>query len=110
MTVSKEHANLLALRWRISKAIRNKAGFLNEQFSEQLAGAVLEELQAEFGGDYAYIPAHDKEARNDAIRREFNGRNREELCERYGVSRTVFYRIVAEEKNRSRQNESLAAS
>lgn len=48
------------------------------------------------GSEY-YLPAlHSmtRTERNDAIRREFNGRNLADVCRKYGVHRATVYRIV----------------
>lgn len=48
--------------------------------------------------DVLYCPKTldvDRATRDDAIRREFNGHNREELCRRHKVARSTFYRIVS---------------
>ncbi|MCC4114669.1 hypothetical protein LLG90_04805 [Aromatoleum toluclasticum] len=49
------------------------------------------------GGDVFYCPKTvklDRIRRREAIRREFNGRNRDELCRRYRISRSTFYSII----------------
>jgi Mor family transcriptional regulator len=84
----------LTLLWGMSKVIRDEAPFLNEQYSERLAGAVLEYLQIEFGGERLYIPAPSKTKRDEAIRREFNGRNRDEILKKYRISERRFYEII----------------
>lgn len=50
------------------------------------------------GGDVLYCPKTsdaDRADRDEAIRREFNGRNRQEVCDRYGISKTRLYEILA---------------
>ena len=51
-------------------------------------------------GDRPYIAEEDNETREvrrerirAAIQREWNGRNRWELCGCYGISRAIFWRI-----------------
>lgn len=49
------------------------------------------------GGDVLYVPKAieiDRAARNAAIRREFNGRNRDEICACYGIARSTLYNII----------------
>lgn len=51
----------------------------------------------QIGGRSIYCPKRletDRTARNAAIRQEFNGRNRDELCSRYEISLSSFYSIV----------------
>jgi len=58
------------------------------------AGAV-EQLCHEYGGQEVYLPrGHPWRNRDEAIRREFNGRNVGEICSRYEVSRATLYRVA----------------
>jgi Mor family transcriptional regulator len=38
----------------------------------------------------------DRAERDAAIRRDFNGRNRDELCREHGISKSRLYQIVGE--------------
>ena len=42
-----------------------------------------------------YIPAEDREGRDAAIRAEFNGRNRDDVCRKFGISKSQFYKILS---------------
>lgn len=87
----------VSLRWKISKIIRVQAPFLTEQYAESLAAAVMDGLRLEYGGDRLYIPSPEKARRDEAIRREFNGRNRKEVCGKYGVSKSRLYEILGQD-------------
>lgn len=73
---------------------------LQEAYSldETAATALGEPLAAAIRRRHAceelYIPAPDKRERNEAIRREFNGRNRLEIMRKYNISRSQLYAIV----------------
>ncbi|MDK2124159.1 Mor transcription activator family protein [Parachitinimonas caeni] len=60
----------------------------------QLAAVVVEQMCRQMGGEAWYIPAPDRAPRDAAIRRDFNGRNRDALCRQYGLSRSRFYEII----------------
>lgn len=51
-------------------------------------------IRAEAGGEYIYVPVLDKAKRNEAIKREFNGRNLKEVCARHGISLSHGYRVI----------------
>jgi len=63
-----------------------------ETFSEALAVEIAKQL----GGERVYISSCplDKDERDKAIRKEFNGRNIRQMCEKYDLSRRTVYRIV----------------
>lgn len=52
----------------------------------------------EFGARRVYIPRRvpwtDRHARDRAIRNRFNGRNLDQICEEFGVSRRTVYRAT----------------
>jgi Mor family transcriptional regulator len=65
-----------------------------ERFSEAEALEVKLRLSREFGGGEVYVPKIQRDVARDTVRREFNGRNRKELCARFGLSRSGFYKII----------------
>lgn len=67
---------------------------LEEQIAAALAEPVAAALRRRYACEELYIPAPDKRERNESIRREFNGRNREEVMRKYGLSRSQLYAIV----------------
>jgi Mor family transcriptional regulator len=59
---------------------------------------IVEALRRELGGSLIYIPkdtARARRRRDDAIVREFTGRNHDALARKYGVSTLHVYRILA---------------
>ena len=48
------------------------------------------------GMDAVYVHAKRRPDIKRRIREEFNGRNRRELCAKYGISRAWFYRLLGE--------------
>lgn len=96
--MSVKEDNALSMRWRISRTLRARAPFLDEKYSEDLAGAIMEDLRREFGGDEIYLPAPDKTARDDDIKRRWSGRNADEICEEYRISRRRLYQILGKSR------------
>lgn len=81
------------IRRRLVGAISRRLG-LKEKIAEPIAEEVIEALRDLAPGRELYIPAQDKAARNAAIRCEFNGRNREEVCKKYEICERQLYRII----------------
>lgn len=71
---------------------------LENSFTENLAEQMEQQLYAEYSGQAVYIPKvpsrRAREARRDAVLREFNGRNRKEVCGKHGLSKAQFYRML----------------
>jgi len=71
------------------------------QFAQAITAAVLEQLSTRVGGRRVYVRATSPTAalerlqRIEEVRAQWNGRNRQELCRRYRISRATFYRIVS---------------
>lgn len=75
---------------------------LQDGFGAERAGPqalrIVESLRRELGGSLIYIPkdiARARRGRDDAIVREFTGRNHDALARKYGVSTLHVYRILA---------------
>ncbi len=89
----------VALANEITTILREKIGY-HEQFAGPIAEAIVSGLTERRGGDLLYVPNGKRDLRqlgdrNAAIRREFNGRNRRELCAKYGISKPTLYRVVS---------------
>lgn len=63
-----------------------------DPFPPHAAQAIEQRMRATWGGERAYIRKLECEIRSEAIRREFNGKNRHELQAKYGISKGQFYR------------------
>ena len=90
----------VALANEITAILRERVGY-HEQFAAPIAEAIVSGLAARRGGDVLYVPTCNRKPRqladrNAAIREEFNGRNRKELCAKYGISKPRLYQIVNE--------------
>lgn len=88
----------VALQNEITTILRERIGY-HEQFAVPIAAAIVNGLAARRGGDVLYVPTCRRQPsqiaeRNAAIRAEFNGRNRKELCAKYGISKPRLYQIV----------------
>lgn len=93
MTPGEAEDAAATLHHAITLALQKHVG-MNESFAASFATEILRGLRESMGGDYTYIPAPDRTARNAAIRAEFNGRNQDELCRKYSISRSRLYVIV----------------
>lgn len=63
---------------------------ISPEVARLIASSVEERLDLLHGG------LETKAERNAAIRGEFNGRNHEHVCRRWGISRRTLYRIIGE--------------
>ncbi len=89
-----EADTLLTLRWLIAHALRNALDLAEEQTSEAIALVVVESLQAKFGGSEVYIPAISPMQRYEQIKAIANGKNRHEVCQRFGISQSTYYKAI----------------
>ena len=73
---------------------------LHDEFAASIAAALVRGWRKRAGKQTIYIPGPtDYESRDDAIRREFNGTNREEICRKHSISRSRLYQIVSVAQN-----------
>lgn len=67
----------------------------DRSFSDNFAEQIERQIYAEYSGQAVYIPKIPRrDERRDTIMREFNGRNRKQLCEKYAISKSQFYRML----------------
>jgi len=91
---------LVSLLYILTSALRDEAG-MPEKDACRIAEKTVGDMSKRFGGEYLYCPkrpAMDRARRDETIRKEWNGRNADELMRRYDVSRTTLYRVLAERK------------
>jgi Mor family transcriptional regulator len=93
MSVDEDKAT--TIRNDITRAVREATG-LHECYASSLGAAILERLQTRWGGDRIYVPQVDRPARDAAIREAFTGRNHDEVCRQFGISRRTLYRILTQ--------------
>jgi Mor family transcriptional regulator len=72
---------------------------MHEREATPMAHALVRGLRKRYGGRRLgakdlYIPAPSKQERDDAIRREFDGTNADEVMQRHGIKRSRLYQIV----------------
>ena len=82
------------LQMEVTEIVRAEIGY-NEAFASSIASAIVRGLRRKLGGQEVYIPAPDRSERDAAIRREFNGTNLAEVCQRHGVSKSTVYRLCS---------------
>jgi Mor family transcriptional regulator len=76
---------------RMVEVIREETG-LHERFARPMAEGILRRLGDEFRGERVYL-GEDRETVYQQAIAEFNGRNRDAVCAKYGMSRATFYRV-----------------
>jgi Mor family transcriptional regulator len=89
---------------RMVEVIREETG-LHERFARPMAEGILRRLGDEFRGERVYL-GEDRETVYQQAIAEFNGRNRDAVCAKYGMSRATFYRVL----NRGREHAPAADS
>jgi Mor family transcriptional regulator len=93
MTPNSQIDAAVELRHLLAQAL-GQAFNLSEAAAIPMANLIADKLFDLAGGNELYIPKVDRKRRNTAIRREFNGKNRAEICQRYGISKAQLYNIV----------------
>lgn len=91
--MSAEHDDAaVSLRYDLVRALREGAA-LPEYIATPIADKVASNLCQRLGG--LYIAKRDiKQARDEAVKSAFNGRNHDEVISQYGISRATLYRIL----------------
>lgn len=85
----------VTLHAQMTDILREATG-LSEHLASAFAEALVVVMRARLGGQELYVPIADRDARDRAIREQFNGRNRDEMCRKYRISRSRLYQIVAQ--------------
>ena len=72
---------------------------IHERQAFEIAKAIVKGLRSRYGGlrlgqRGLYIPAPSKAERNEAIRRDFDGTNAEDVMKRHGIKRSTFYAVI----------------
>lgn len=80
-----DELTLVALKFGVSKPL-----------AADLSKALLECIKNAFEGDCLYIPKVNKQERNNAIKKRFNGVNHNEVCAEFEVSKSTLYRVLGE--------------
>lgn len=91
--MSADHDAAVSLRYDIVRALRECLG-LPENVATPMADHIARGLSQRAGG--IYIPKREicQADRDAAVRRDFNGRNRDQVMKSHGISRATFYRII----------------
>lgn len=70
---------------------------IDKALAEHCAHTAAEQVRENWGGQTVYINKgieYDLTARDLEIYAHYNGRNRHEICQRYGISQAWLYKIV----------------
>lgn len=76
----------------ITRVVRQHTGF-SERIAVEIAAEILQRLVDDWRGERVYV-CHSREERNAAVKRDFNGRNKDEVCKKHGISERTLYRIL----------------
>lgn len=76
----------------LTEAIRTTLG--PQSFTDAHALQIELKVRCQFGGSAVYISKIDHQTRRTAVILEFNGRNRKEICNKHGLSKAQFYRLL----------------
>lgn len=74
--------------------ILEEVGF-KEPWASSIATSIVERWREKRGGQKVYVPACPLAERDAVVRRFFNGRNIDETCKQFDISRQTLYRIVS---------------
>lgn len=84
----------VSLQYALTSILRERVGY-HERYASQIAEDILQGLQERYGGDDLYIPKSVSRAvRDAAVLDAFDGRNRDEVCRKFGISVRTFYNIL----------------
>ncbi|WP_280190347.1 Mor transcription activator family protein [Delftia sp. PS-11] len=90
---------------------------MHEREAFEIAKAIVRGLRKRYGGlriggrgAAIYVPAPSKEERNEAICREYDGTNMEQVMAKHGIRRTQVYRILNNRPGAARIGVSAAKS
>jgi Mor family transcriptional regulator len=90
--LSDEVDAVVSLRYDLVRILRESVG-MPEDSAALAAEQLVHGLGARRGG--LYITKREAvRVRDDFVRRDFDGRNRNEVLRRYGISIATFYRII----------------
>lgn len=81
---------------RATRILEETAG-LDHDRAALAAYEIADELRHAWGGQQVYVPralSMDAQALHRQIFEEYNGRNRDEICSKYGISMVWFYAII----------------
>jgi len=62
--------------------------------SEMVAQRIVYALREKYPGQRVYIPAPSRKEKYSAIQNEFNGKNKQDICRRWGISERWLYEIM----------------
>lgn len=84
--------------------VLHEQGDLDAATACELSQAIAARIASVFGGSRVYVPhgtygrkltCFELTARDLEIFRQFNGKNRDDICRRYQISKTRLYKIIA---------------
>jgi Mor family transcriptional regulator len=93
-TPAREESSALFLQREMQDILKTELGLLPE-FAAPIAHAIVCGLRKRAGRQRIYIPSPvDFETRDAQIKREFDGTNSTEICNKHNIKRARLYQIV----------------
>ena len=72
---------------------------IDTKLSRDISAAITNRLRTLFGNSTVYFPGlADQPERYAAIKRDFDGKNHNEVCKKHGISRSTLYRALCQPK------------
>jgi Mor family transcriptional regulator len=68
-----------------------------QSVASDLAMCAANKIMKSIGGSAYYIPKKDLFERNEKIKKEFNGKNKSQICKKYAISNSTMWRILNEQ-------------
>ena len=98
MTAGQAEDSVLQLQYDLVEIATAELG-MHEVDASRVASALVSGLRKRYGGERLgrrgiYIPAPSKQERNEAIRRDFDGTNADEVMKRHDIKRSTFYAVL----------------
>lgn len=86
-------ANLISFIRASAESAAKEHG-LDDRAARAIGKAVMDAVRMEYGGSVQHVGMVDVVERNRRVRADFDGTNRDQVCARYGICRTTFYKII----------------
>ena len=85
----------MMLHFELTSILREETG-LKEELASRIATLVLRGLRRKLGPGRVYIPGPDRTEFYKEVLKDFNGRNHQEVMDKYGISRSTLHRLFGQ--------------
>lgn len=94
----------VTLSYIMTSALRDELG-MSESDAARIAEDLLRNMSRQVGGSEIYFPKLtelERRKRHERVLRAFNGSNADDVIRAEGISRSTFYKIIADDRLRGR--------